>query len=228
MHLSWSRTVRTPTSPPGEIRGGLRISGPEIMPRKPKPKRRPANSPKRGRGRPTDYRPELCEAVEKLAKLGLTDEEMADVIGKPIGTFNRWKADHEEFREAIKRGKIPADAEVASRMFERAKGYEWDEQQPVKLKVITYGENGKKTSETERVEIVTVRRVVPPDTMAGMYWLNNRQKDRWRQRHELAGPNGKPLFADLNLDEVREGVQGKLDRIVATARATAMAVDTKR
>jgi hypothetical protein len=199
------------------------MSEPRTMPARRKPKQA-ANSPKKGRGRPSDYRPEHCEIVEKLARLGLTDEQMAEVIGKPIGTFDRWKAAHEDFREAIKRGKTPADAEVATSLFRRANAYEWDEQLAIKVKDIKFDPNtGKKSSETERVEIVTVRKVVPPDTMACMYWLNNRQKDNWRQRHEVTGADGKPLFGDTNLDEVREAVQGKFDRLAAKAAPSAVA-----
>lgn len=169
--------------------------------RPPKPKRA-ANSAKKRRGRPTDYRPELCAVVRKLALLGLTDEEMAEVVGKPIGTFNRWKAEHEEFREALKGGKRPANADVAASLFDRAKGFEWEEQQAIKLKEIRYGENGKKVAEIERVEVITVKRKAPPDTMACMYWLNNRERDsgNWRHKvdHEHGGKGGGPiiLYAD--------------------------------
>lgn len=140
--------------------------------------------------------------VGKLALLGLTDEEMADVIGKPIGTFNRWKAQHAEFREALKGGKRPANAEVAFALFHRAKGYEWEEEQAIKVKETKFDASGKKTAEIERVEVVTVKRKAPPDTMAGMYWLNNREREsgNWRQKveHEHGGKGGGPiiLYAD--------------------------------
>lgn len=210
------------TARPVNPLAGLSFPG-HMTTRKPKPSKA-ANRSKRSRGRPSDYRPELCETVEKLALLGLTDEQMADVIGKPIGTFNRWKADHAEFREAIKRGKTPADANMAQALFKRGTGFEWDEQQAIKVKEIKFDPNtGRKVSETERVEIVTVHRVAPPDTAAGIFWVCNRQKDLWRQRQEVTGANGKPLFGDQNLDEVRETVQGKLDRIAAKTAARAVA-----
>lgn len=180
--------------------------------------------PKRGRGRPSDYRPELCEMVRKLALLGLTDEEMADVIGKPIRTFLEWKVKHPEFQQAIKNGKTPADADVSDRLHQRAMGYEWDEQQPIKLKEIRYGENGKKVAEIEHVKIVTVRRVVPPSEVAGIFWLCNRQRDKWRQRQEVTGAGGKPLIPEEpNWGIVRDGIEGKLARIAATGAAAGVA-----
>jgi hypothetical protein len=166
--------------------------------RKPKSQKQAANSPKRGRGRPSDYKPEICAMVAKLALLGLTDAEMADVIGKPMRTFDTWKAIHPEFQQAIKGNKRPANGDVAVSLFERAKGYEWQEQQAIKVKEIRYSETGKKISEIERVEVVTITRKAPPDTMACMYWLNNRERDsgNWRQKVDVehGGKGGGPII----------------------------------
>ena len=34
----------------------------------------------------------------------------------------------------------------------------------------------------------------PPDTNAARHWLNNRQRDKWRERQEITGADGDPLF----------------------------------
>lgn len=156
----------------------------------------------------------MCDQVERLLRLyPATDEEIAEFLGKSPATIATWKLKHPEFLEAIKRGKVPADIEVSESLHKRAKGFEFDEQQAVKLKEIKYNEAGRKIAEVERVEIVTVKRVIPPDTMAGMYWLNNRQRAHWRQRQEVTGKDGAPLFGDLNIDEVRDAIESKLARI---------------
>jgi len=176
-----------------------------------------ANSSKRSRGRPSDFKPEYCEQAEKLCKLlNATEEDLAEFFEKGLATISRWKVRHAEFREALKRGKILADMGVAERMHESAEGFEWDEQQAIKLKTVEY-ENGKRVRESERVEIVTVHRVKPPDTMAGMYWLNNRQGGKWRQRQEITGKDGGPV--DVNLNEVRGAIASKLGRIARTIPA---------
>lgn len=184
-----------------------------------------APEPKRSRGRPSDYRPEFCAAVHKLALLGLTDEEMAAIIGKPMTTFDRWKAQHEEFRKALKAGKTPADADVADRLHQRALGFEWQEQQAIKLKEIKFDPTtGKKIAEVERVEIVTVQRQMPPSEVAGIFWLCNRQRDKWRQRQEVTGEGGKPLIpAQPNYDIVRDALESKLARIAGAAAAAGVA-----
>jgi hypothetical protein len=41
----------------------------------------------------------------------------------------------------------------------------------------------------------------PPDPTAAIFWLKNRQKDKWRDKREeeVSGPNGGPIqTADLS------------------------------
>ena len=59
-------------------------------------------------------------------------------------------------------------------------------QQPQKLKQITNHENGKKKSETETVRVVDLEVEQPPATTAIIFWLKNRQPDKWRDRKEVS------------------------------------------
>jgi hypothetical protein len=121
-------------------------------------------------GRPTDYREEYCEQAEKLCKLGATDKELADFFDVAESTINEWKLAHAEFSESLKKGKTLADANVADRLYQRAMGFEHDSEE---IKVID--------GSIERVE---VRKVYPPDTVAAIFWLKNRQKKKWRDKTE--------------------------------------------
>jgi hypothetical protein len=73
--------------------------------------------------------------------------------------------------------------DVADRLHQRAMGFEYEEAQAHKLKTVEY-ENGKRLKETERLEIIMVKRVVPLDTTACIFWLKNRRKVEWRERQE--------------------------------------------
>lgn len=58
--------------------------------------------PKRRVGRPTDYRPEYCEAVvAHAAKTGKSLTAFAGSIGVDRSTLTRWAQEHREFRTAI-------------------------------------------------------------------------------------------------------------------------------
>ena len=57
---------------------------------------------KRGRGRPSEYRPEYCERVIELGRLGMSVVEMASEIGVSRNTLETlWTAAHPEFMEAM-------------------------------------------------------------------------------------------------------------------------------
>lgn len=128
-------------------------------------------------GRPTDYREEYNIQAEKLCKLGATDNELADFFEVTEQTINNWKNEHPQFFESIKKGKTLADAEVAERLYQRAMGFEHDSEE---IKVVANG-NGEGSS----IERVPVRKIYPPDTVAAIFWLKNRQKEKWRDKSEI-------------------------------------------
>ena len=146
--------------------------------------------------RPTAYRDEYSEQVQKLARLGATDKDLADFFDVSEQTINTWKDKHPEFLESLKAGKAGSDMGVADRLHQRAMGYEWDEPQAIKVKEVIY-QDGKRLKETERVEVVTVHRVVPPDTAACIFWLKNRRPDRWRDKQDHEHGVSDPLAALL-------------------------------
>lgn len=156
-------------------------------------------------GRKTAYKSEYEEQAKKLCMLGATDVTLADFFEVKVSTINNWKKKHPAFLESLKKGKLTADAEVASKLFDRATGFEWDEQQAIKVKEVNY-KDGKRLRESEHVEMVTVHRVVPPDTTAIIFWLKNRQKADWRdkQDHEVTGKDGEAIAQAVNVTYMPE------------------------
>lgn len=57
--------------------------------------------------------------VERLAGLGLTDEEISSALGIATSTLYERKKQLSEFSEAIKRGKAIAGGKVANKLFEQ-------------------------------------------------------------------------------------------------------------
>tara|TARA_R110002020_G_scaffold70727_3_gene183438 strand:+ start:1376 stop:1885 length:510 start_codon:yes stop_codon:yes gene_type:complete len=143
------------------------------------------NSDKSNAGRPTDYKIEFNRQAEKLCLLGSTDKDMADFFDVSESTINLWKQKHPEFSESIKRGKISADANVASRLYKRAIGYEHDEDK-------IFNNNG------EPLIVPTIKHV-QPDTTAAIFWLKNRQPKMWRDSQNIDHTtNGKDLETVVN------------------------------
>ena len=119
------------------------------------------------------YKPEYLEQAERLSMLGLTDHEMAKFFGVTRVTLCAWMKTHPELHAAIMAGKDLADARVVESLFKRAVGYSHRAQ-----KVFQY---------MGSPVVVDFTETFPPDTMACMYWLNNRQRARWRRSPD---PNG--------------------------------------
>jgi hypothetical protein len=130
-------------------------------------------------GRPTAYKPEYAEQAEKLCKLGATDIELADFFEVSDRTIYRWQSQHPEFCQALKAGKDAADERVERSLYHRATGYTFE---AVKI----FQHQGQPVT-------VPYREHVPPDTTAMIFWLKNRRKDQWRDRHEHTGADGGPL-----------------------------------
>lgn len=149
-----------------------------------KPRKRPAKNPIKKmmqRGRKSAYKEEYARIAHNLCLLGAVDADLAFSFNVSQQTINEWKKKHPEFLESIARAKEIADSEIARSLYERAKGFEWTEETAIKVKA------GK---DQERVEVVTVKRMVPPDTQACVVWLTNRQRRNWRQKPEPARPPG--------------------------------------
>lgn len=131
----------------------------------------------RPKGTPDKYDAERHPAqAKKLAQLGATLAQMADIMEVALSTVKLWQVQHLEFAEAVKAGKAPADDRVERSMFELATGFEYDDEQVVKL---------RDAAGNERYEIVKVRKVMPPDPGSVFKWLANRRPDEWRERREV-------------------------------------------
>ena len=129
-------------------------------------------------GRPTAYRLEFCELAHNYCLLGATNVELAGFFDVTPRTIDNWIASHPAFAEAVKEGRVVADARVARCLYERAVGYSCR----VERKVLHAGE--------ERTLSNVVR--YPPDTQACIFWLRNRRRMTWSEKG-AAGPDDEEL-----------------------------------
>lgn len=123
-------------------------------------------------GRPTVYKEQFCKAAYRACLLGATDAEIAEIIGVSEQTINTWKTKHPKFLESIKAGKEEADSKVADALFKRATGYSHKD-----TKFATH--EGMITDRQE------YEKHYAPDPTACIFWLKNRQKDKWRDKQEI-------------------------------------------
>src|SRR3974390_1066435 len=126
----------------------------------------------RGGGRKTVYSPRMAVVARKCCERGMTDIEVADMLGIGLATLYRWKLDHPAFARVFQLGKAKADDRVERSLYSRAVGYDYMAEKPAMTR------RGQKT--------MRYRAHIPPDTAAAVWYLKNRRPDRWRDsfRHE--------------------------------------------
>jgi hypothetical protein len=98
---------------------------------------------------------------------------MADACDVDTRTFYRWMNAHPELNDAVSSGKDAFDTRVERALAERAVGYSVDVEEWFVVK-------GELVSRT-------VRKHYPPNVTACIFFLKNRQPEKWRdvQRHEV-------------------------------------------
>lgn len=150
-------------------------------------------------GRPTKYQKSMAEQARKLCLLGYTDTELADFFDVAESTIHKWKLDHSEFSESLKKGKQVADSEVVDSLYHRALGYSHPD-----VHVTNYQGD---------VTMTPIIKHYPPDPTSAIFWLKNRQKEKWRDRtvNELVGKDDGPIQTETVTDygAIREKVRAK-------------------
>ena len=145
------------------------------------------------------YNPEYHDDwAWSLAAKGAIDDEIADAFGISVRTLHRWKQEYPSFLQALTVGKEAADAKVEKSLYKRALGYDVKEKE-------TLVETDK-DGNVKPVKVKEGTKHVPPDTMAIMYWLNNRCKHtgEWAQTQklELSGAVGNVNLSNLSEAEL--------------------------
>lgn len=129
--------------------------------------------------------------------LGATDDDMANFFGVSKQTLNKWKKDYPEFLDSLKKGKAIADSNVASKLYNRAIGYDFEETHTVRKNGLVVGEKH-------------IKKHQPADTTAAIFWLKNRQPQLWRDRKELQiGNNLGDDLESMTDEELKAIIRGE-------------------
>lgn len=128
------------------------------------------------RGRKSAFTEDKGKIALRLAKKGKTNAEICEIVGMTSKSLIRWRKDREDFARAFKQNKIDADKEVERSLYERACGYEHESEE---IKIIE-GANGEVS--VARAPII---KKYPPDPTSMIFWLKNRQPDKWRDKKDI-------------------------------------------
>ena len=133
-----------------------------------KPRKR---EPRKGEGRPSKKKDFDIRMIYEMAGCGLTEKQIANVLGISIETIAKWKQSDPEFLHTLKTAKQRFDQEVVKSLKHRATGYSH-------IDTICFQHKGK---------IITkeVMKHYPPDPTSMIFWLKNRDKESWRDKVEM-------------------------------------------
>lgn len=116
------------------------------------------------------YEDSMPNEVNRLARFGLTDEEICEFYEITVPTFNRYKRDIPEFRSALQQGRMLDSMKVVDSLHKQALGYTVIEEE--------YAQHIDR-----RGVITTLKKVihkhVQPNVTAAIYLLKTRHGDKW-------------------------------------------------
>ncbi len=117
--------------------------------------------------------PEALERITNWAANGLTVEEMSRNMGVARSTLHDWINKHSNISDAIKRGRLMSCEAVENALFAKATGRIVVEE--------SFEEDSERNGHTER----KVRKTLPPDTAAAIFYLKNRMPERYSDRRTV-------------------------------------------
>jgi len=126
----------------------------------------------------------LKDKILLMAKFGLTDRQMSEVLDIDVSTINIWKKNNPDFFDELKANKMSADEKVEQSLYLKARGYKCKDTQFA-------SHEGKITDQREYVKFY------PPDTTACIFWLKNRQPEKWRDKTEVSNNISGSLSVEI-------------------------------
>jgi len=130
----------------------------------------------------TIFWPDRIDHVKAIAMRGLTDDEMAAVMGVSSELLASWKAYYPQLAKAIEEGRMAADAQVVAALHSNAIGYVKTSDEVVRTR--------------RGAQVVQVEKYYPAETNAQKYWLNNRAPSYWGDKTQIGGdrsPGARPI-----------------------------------
>lgn len=139
------------------------------------------------------YRKDFPRLVEMHLRKGLTEAQAAKKLGIAKSTFEKYKTQYTDFLDSVKKGKAPVDFEVENALLKRALGYTVEEKHTV-TRVLPSGE-------ATLAEVKKMVKHIAPDPVAAIFWLKNRNPERWRdiKAVEVTGKAGEELIHEQPL-----------------------------
>jgi hypothetical protein len=111
------------------------------------------------------------DKIEQWMEDNYTDKEIAKELKVAYSTYRKYKSVSVALRDKIATVKDNKNQEVEKAVYNNAIGYFYQEEIVTKIKIGEFEEG---------VKISSVKKYKGPDLAAEKYWLNNKNKVKWR------------------------------------------------
>lgn len=112
----------------------------------------------------------------QFALLGASNKQIAENLSIDLNTLNHWISTDPDFKDALAKGKMPADAKVAKALFRSAIGYSHPDTVVLSNVVKEYDAEGHVIRSYNEPLLVSVIKHYPPNAGAALKWLTIRQR----------------------------------------------------
>lgn len=130
--------------------------------------------------------------AEKYAREGCIDTEIVKKLEISLSAFYDWQKKFPDFKKSLKNNKIVVDKLVEDSLLKRALGYSYTEvKQIIKDDVV--------------IQIEKFKKSMPPDVTAQIFWLKNRDSERWKDMRQNNNQNKNTTIetVDFEFEELK-------------------------
>lgn len=113
--------------------------------------------------------------------------------------------------QALKRGKAPVDIKVENALLKRALGFECEEttEEIEEIPTGKFDKNNKPIYKKKK-HVKKIKKFIPPDTVAAIFWLKNRKPEQWKDKREQVVSTKDGVLADL-ISGLKEPVEDDVE-----------------
>lgn len=161
---------------------------------------------KRRRGAPTKFKQEyIQQAYIACSELGAKQSQLAQLFGVNPQTIDKWTKQHEQFANALKKGRDEYDSHKVERcLLDRALGFYVDESYEEYVRLLRKVDRDNPAIKVPAKKVKKYKKFVPGDVSAMFFWLQNRQPNRWRNTKYIQVDRREEKQLTLRLEKVQE------------------------
>lgn len=128
------------------------------------------------------------DLVEGWVRQGVPEETIARKLSVAKSSFQEYKKKFPELSALLKKGRDTADIAVENALFRAAVGFEYEETHTEFVEGSRSGKAGvvPSAANINNKKVVTVKKQIPGNVTAQIFWLKNRRPDLWQDRKEIA------------------------------------------